>query len=488
MLVAGAAGDEESFAAPALNAFIRCGLPQPEPPLPPPPREEPPPQFAAATGADASGVVAEEPPPTPPRRPSNRIPVLKLGALELGLQVGAGSLGSTRAAWVAVAKRSPADPTCLKRLPLTAATSREALEREVSALCAVRHENLRSVRGLVLDEGEAPSGGLFCELCFLRLPDLLDEIPLEQNDAGASNRSAWGGCLLGLGADMARGLEHLHGAGLAHHALKPENVLLERPQNRSSCVVAKLADFAVVPLLRAHMPRGMPHLFLAPELLKEHDRLGGWPAPPAPPTPAELERAHRAADVWSLGCLLVTLAAREPPFAALRHKVGYRFQNFKLSLSALKELTSCLASGRERPCAALLAPATAVGLPPAVAELAERCTALQPRARPRAAEALMELEAVGGAFLMDEFDLPTVLMRRRRWSEAFESEEDRNTAGGRASRQTRGSIRFAEPKQLVVQMEEMSMKSPPNPNPGERTRARRKSAVRSPELPRRVYE
>lgn len=440
---------------------------------------------SSRSGAETeSSVPATAPTPAPPdraekevgttvgRAPPMQLPTMLLDGLELGMQVGCGSLGSVRAAWLGSSSAEPAVGTCIKRLPLGEATVREVLEREVAFLTEARHDNLRSVLGLALaaEGGSAPRGGLFCELCHLCLPDLLEEMPLDPDSEGGGGRAVWAGCLGGLSLDMARGLSHLHAEDLTHRALKPSNVLLQREGRAGGGVrlVAKLADWAVLPLLRGTplYARGAPHLFLAPEQLKEHDRLGGWPT--KPPTKAEaVDVAHRAADVWSLGCLLATLAAREPPFPSLRSKEGYRFQNFKLSLSALKELTGALAMGRERPCASLAQPAVRAATPPAVAELAEDCTAIESEARPTAADILARLEAPGAAGGGGDgrgFELPAALLRPRRWDAGSEG----------SPKKARGkSMRFADTDQLTTQMKDMPKQTLPPAQP----KVRRASAL-----------
>ena len=50
---------------------------------------------------------------------------------------------------------------------------------------------------------------------------------------------------------MARGLVHLHGKGIIHGDLKPENVLLQIAPNWLG-LTAKLADFGLSVKMQAH--------------------------------------------------------------------------------------------------------------------------------------------------------------------------------------------------------------------------------------------
>lgn len=101
-----------------------------------------------------------------------------------------------------------------------------------------------------------------------------------------------------LAAQLGRGLDALHTAGILHRDVKPSNVLL------GADGVAALADFG---LARAHdstrLTRegqllGSLH-YLAPELI-------------------EGAEATPASDLYALGCLLYESVVGEPPFASHR--------------------------------------------------------------------------------------------------------------------------------------------------------------------------
>ncbi|XXF79164.1 serine/threonine-protein kinase [Myxococcaceae bacterium GXIMD 01537] len=98
---------------------------------------------------------------------------------------------------------------------------------------------------------------------------------------------------------MAYGLRAAHAAGLMHHNLKPENVLLDVYGN------AKLADFGLGRVVEVEANKGMPQVFvgaggmvyLAPELIQR----------PAGKEPGA------AADVYGLGILLYEMLTGQIP-------------------------------------------------------------------------------------------------------------------------------------------------------------------------------
>ncbi len=98
-----------------------------------------------------------------------------------------------------------------------------------------------------------------------------------------------------LAAQLARGLDALHGRDILHRDVKPSNVLLDGEGT------AALADFGLARgadstrLTADGQLLGTPH-YLAPELIE-----GG--------------EATRLSDVYALGCVLFECVTGEPPFA-----------------------------------------------------------------------------------------------------------------------------------------------------------------------------
>jgi eukaryotic-like serine/threonine-protein kinase len=100
---------------------------------------------------------------------------------------------------------------------------------------------------------------------------------------------------MGLAAQLARGLDALHGHRILHRDVKPSNVLLDGEG------AAALTDFGLARsadstrLTAEGQLLGTPH-YLAPELIEGNE-------------------ATRASDVYALGCVLYECLAGEPPFA-----------------------------------------------------------------------------------------------------------------------------------------------------------------------------
>jgi len=115
-------------------------------------------------------------------------------------------------------------------------------------------------------------------------------------------------------ASVAAALDHLHGHGIAHRDVKPENVLL------SEGGVAKLADFGWC----AELAEGGRNTFcgtldyLSPEMV-------------------ESEPHDAAVDLWAMGVLLFEMLVGRPPFAA-KSQVASVARIVKVDLQIPEEL------------------------------------------------------------------------------------------------------------------------------------------------------
>ena len=164
------------------------------------------------------------------------------------------------------------------------ATSRQRFLREARAVAAVKHDHIVAIHAV---EEDAPVPYLVMEYVEGQsLRELLDqEPPLAPREIAR------------IGAEAALALAAAHARGLVHRDVKPANILLEQPRRR-----VKLTDFGLARavegthLTDAGLVAGTPH-FMSPE-----QALG--------------RPVDARSDLFSLGAVLYTLAAGQPPFEA----------------------------------------------------------------------------------------------------------------------------------------------------------------------------
>ncbi len=104
-----------------------------------------------------------------------------------------------------------------------------------------------------------------------------------------------------LGAQVARGLAAIHGAGVVHRDLKPANVLLDASGD------AKVTDFGLAGETAASRLGFTGGLTATGELV-------GTPNYMAPEQVDDARRATERSDLYALGCILFALLTSEPPF------------------------------------------------------------------------------------------------------------------------------------------------------------------------------
>jgi tetratricopeptide (TPR) repeat protein len=215
---------------------------------------------------------------------------LRLGAFEVGDEIGRGGMGQVRAA-VHVASGTP---VALKVLPAAKARHEryfESFRREVRHAAALDHASIARV----LDYGEIPadvdaaSGG--------ELPEGSPWFVMERVDGGTlaplRGNTTWARAQTVL-ADVLAGLAHAHARRVLHRDIKPTNVLLTTDGR------ARLVDFGIAVGLDAGVAEGESNLgtpsYMAPEqFLGDWRDFGPW------------------TDLYALGCLAWALLCGDPP-------------------------------------------------------------------------------------------------------------------------------------------------------------------------------
>ena len=109
-----------------------------------------------------------------------------------------------------------------------------------------------------------------------------------------------------LGASLADALHSLHGQGVVHHDVKPENVLV-KPDG-----TAVLVDF------------GFAHHERYPDLLGEEMHFAAGSSAYVSPEQLRERRGDPRSDIYSLGAILYQLATGEPPFGYPSTLAGMR--------------------------------------------------------------------------------------------------------------------------------------------------------------------
>jgi serine/threonine protein kinase len=197
------------------------------------------------------------------------------GRYEVERELGRGAFGVT---YLARDTHMHSQPVVVKFL-------REANVREIKALTRVNHPNV--VR--VSDQGQTPEGHYFFVMQYVEGLRLTDAIP----DRGMELRRA-----ARIVSQLGSALSAVHGVGVVHRDVKPENVML---QTSGGGEYAILIDFGLAtvedPRARSRDREtwaGTP-LYMAPEQLR------GNPVP--------------ASDVWALGVVAYEMVTGGRPFS-----------------------------------------------------------------------------------------------------------------------------------------------------------------------------
>jgi hypothetical protein len=171
---------------------------------------------------------------------------------------------------------------------------RARFEREAKAVARLDHPNL--VR--IYEYGEDPAEGLYMLLEYLEGSTLAGR--LEAGDRFT------GDALMDLATQLLRGLGALHGVGILHRDMKPENILVRGtgdgagPVDSNHTSRYKITDFSLAALRDA--PR-----------LTHHEAIVGTPAYMSPEQAAGGVPDERS-DLYSVGVILYEAATGDNPF------------------------------------------------------------------------------------------------------------------------------------------------------------------------------
>jgi WD40 repeat protein len=235
---------------------------------------------APPAGMDqAAGVAALHDLMNPPQAPGE---LGQLGPYRLLKVLGTGGMGVVFEAEDPHLGRVVAVKTLLAHRTVDP-SARQRFLREARLAAAVRHENIVTIFQVGEDR----------DVPYLAM-ELLNGEALEARFERVGQLSVVE--VVRIGTELARGLAAAHQQGLIHRDVKPANVWLEAETGR-----VKLLDFG---LARA--------LSREPQLTEE-GAIVGTPAFMSPEQVSGQDVDHRA-DLFSLGCILYTLATGVQPF------------------------------------------------------------------------------------------------------------------------------------------------------------------------------
>ena len=251
-------------------------------------------------------------------------------------------------------------PVAVKSLLRAAADVGEApsraFNREMAALAQLHHPNIVRVLGVCHhDDGrvslvqELADGGDLCARLHPQGP-IAPGVPLPSVVAAR------------IGLDVARGLAYAHARGATHNDVKSANIVFDAGGK------AILVDFGFVRRAKVALPHTMQVVLSAS---MGTDGMRGTIAYAAPENFEDEAAAYEPpADVYSLGCLLYEMVAGRVPWAGV----------------SLGMVIRAVGDGRR--------PDLPAGVDARLSALITRCWAPDPTARPRAAEAVVELASI----------------------------------------------------------------------------------------------
>jgi serine/threonine protein kinase len=151
---------------------------------------------------------------------------------------------------------------------ITGAHSPESVTREFESLNRMKHRNIVGIYGVGCMNDAYTSMYLIMELGMKNLSDMVRE-----NETFFLSDNNLESCLF----DLSKALSYLEDQNLLHQDIKPDNVLVCRPEEerQERACTFKLADFGLAIKLNAHGYHAEPSkfggtwLYMAPEVLKK---------------------------------------------------------------------------------------------------------------------------------------------------------------------------------------------------------------------------
>ena len=172
-------------------------------------------------------------------------------------------------------------------------------EREISASVGIRHPNIIQLLG----HGQTVEGTRYFAMELVDGVSLMEHI---ENEGPLSSEA-----IAHLGAQVARGLQAAHDAGVVHRDLKPENILVDNTAQ------AKILDFGLALLQRGSS---------TPDRLTQLGVRIGSPLYMSPEYCAYGQLDHRS-DLYSLGAILYEMATGRPLFSGGAYEVFAQHAN-----------------------------------------------------------------------------------------------------------------------------------------------------------------
>jgi eukaryotic-like serine/threonine-protein kinase len=107
--------------------------------------------------------------------------------------------------------------------------------------------------------------------------------------------------VLSIAVDLFNGLDYIHAQGYVHRDIKPQNVLLGRPNPRTGAPCAKISDFGLAKQTNANHD------------LTKKDDMGGTLNYASPEQGQNFKDSGRSGDIYSAAATVYWMLARRPP-------------------------------------------------------------------------------------------------------------------------------------------------------------------------------